>query len=101
MTSSRHHDDIIKTMVLQKETVLRLLEAQTCPQSKDESKVFSSGHSLTLSGPASLPDFFLITYLCNIKLFFVTKIDPELRSVLIFLCLVCGMPPQHGLMSSM
>ena len=31
----------------------------------------------------------------------VRKIGPELTSVPVFLCFVCGMPPQHGLMSGL
>ena len=35
----------------------------------------------------------------NSVAFLVRKIVPELTSVPIFLYFVCGMPPQHGLMS--
>ena len=31
--------------------------------------------------------------------FLVRKTGPELASVPIFLCFVCGIPPQHGLTS--
>ena len=44
----------------------------------------------------STPLFFIILF---VFLFFVRKIRPELTSVPIFLYFVCGMPPQHGLMS--
>ena len=32
--------------------------------------------------------------------FFFGEEDCELTSVPIFFCFICGMPPQHGLMSS-
>ena len=46
-------------------------------------------------------DFFFSLFLFFSCFFFlVRKIGPELTSMPIFLCFVCGMPPPHGLMST-
>ena len=41
-----------------------------------------------------------LTSVANLPFFCLRKISPELTSVPIFLCFVCGTPPQLGLMSS-
>ena len=40
-----------------------------------------------------------LTSIASPPLFRLRKIIPELTSKTVFLCFVCGMPPQHGLMN--